>query len=88
MLVSVQAQVMGTAAAREKAAQLARQPNPQNQAVMFFGTSEVAWVPERNTRPWADMLDPGLLQKGLKRKAFAAAMDQVSSQSLFMGGRC
>lgn len=79
---------MGSAAAREKAAQLARQPNPQNQAVMFFGTSEVAWVPERNMRPWADMLDPGLLQKGLKRKAFAAAMDQVSSHSLFVVGRC
>ncbi|KAK9862836.1 hypothetical protein WJX84_010200 [Apatococcus fuscideae] len=67
------AQVMSDAAAKEKAAQLARQPNPQNPAVMFFGTSEVAWVPERNTRAWPEALDPALLQKGLKRKAFAAA---------------
>ncbi len=68
---------MSPAAAAEKAASLSRLPNPQNPAVMFFGTSEVAWVPPRNTRPWAEMLDPKLLQKGLKRKSFAAAIDQV-----------
>jgi hypothetical protein len=45
--------------------------------VIFFGTSEIAWVGVRDVVRWADGMQQQLHHKGKKNKKFVVALEQV-----------
>lgn len=53
--------------------------------VIFFGTSEIAWVGVRDVVRWSDAMQQQLHHKGKKNKKFVVALEQVRAGAPGLG---
>jgi hypothetical protein len=52
--------------------------NSNDAPVIFFGTSEIAWIGGKDISSWEDGMRQSFYNKGKKNRKFLAALEQVS----------
>lgn len=56
-----------------------RRPSPLSLPVMFFGTLEIAWMPQAEIMSWGDGVKAKLDQKAKSRRHFTKSVQQVGT---------
>mgnify|MGYP001806797409 CR=1 FL=1 len=72
------AQILSKAAARQHLGGVPHKSS-QDTPVIFFGTSEIAWIGAKDVTAWESGMGQSFCAKGRKNKKFVVALEQVST---------
>jgi hypothetical protein len=72
------AQILSKAAARQHLGGVPHKSS-QDTPVIFFGTSEIAWIGAKDVTAWESGMGQSFCAKGRKNKKFVVALEQVSA---------
>lgn len=75
-LLMMQAQVLSKAAAKQHLGNVTHK-SKSDIPVIFFGTSEIAWIGCKDVTGWEEGMRQSFHSKGRKNKRFVVALEQV-----------
>lgn len=81
------AQVLSKAAARQHLGGITHK-SKQDQPVIFFGTSEIAWIGLKDVTCWGVGMEQSFHNKGRKNKKFVVALEQVRGALCIVCAAC
>jgi hypothetical protein len=81
LIACLQAQVLTKAAAKQLLGGVPHKSRTDS-PVIFFGTSEVAWIGYKDVFCWEDGMHQQFHTKGRKNKKFVVALEQVKARRL------